>query len=52
MFTGGDSDTIGAVAGGILGAYYAENIWEEIEHLVEEQYVPELEDVITYMESL
>lgn len=52
MFTGGDSDTIGAVAGGILGAYYDNDIWGEVAHLVEEQYVPELEDAVTYLESL
>lgn len=52
MFTGGDSDTIGAVAGGMLGAYYADNIWKDIEHLVEEQYVLELEDAVSYLELL
>lgn len=51
-FTGGDSDTIGAVAGGMLGAYYEENIWAEVEHLVEEQYVPQLDDTVAYLESL
>lgn len=51
-FTGGDSDTIGAVAGGMLGAYYEENVWSEVEHLVEEQYIPQLDDTVTYLESL
>lgn len=52
MFNSGDSDTIGAVAGGMLGAFYDEDIWTDVEHLLEEQYVPELQGTITYMESL
>lgn len=52
MFSGGDSDTIGAVAGGMIGAYYAEDIWTDIEHLTEELYIPQLNSTIQYMESL
>ena len=52
MFNSGDSDTIGAVAGGMLGAYYDENIWEDLEHLVESQYVPWLDETVLYLQTI
>lgn len=52
MLSGGDSDTIGAVAGGMIGAYYDEPIWEGVEHLVEKLYVPQLDHVVAYIENL
>lgn len=50
IFTSGDSDTIGAVAGGMVGAHYSGEIWSEIEHLVEEHYVQQLEDAAAYID--
>lgn len=50
MFSSGDSDTIGAVAGGMIGAYYSGEIWAELEHLVEKQYVQQLEDAVAYID--
>lgn len=52
MFTSGDSDTIGAVAGGMLGAGFEEDIWNGIKHLVEEKYVFILNDAICFLENL
>lgn len=49
-FSSGDSDTIGAVAGGIIGACYEENIWQDVIPIVEEKYVPWLEQTIAYLE--
>lgn len=51
MFNSGDSDTIGATAGGMIGAYYDEPVWDGLEHLVESRYVPELEWAISYIEK-
>lgn len=51
MFNSGDSDTIGATAGGMIGAYYDEPIWDGLEHLVESQYVPELNWAVSYLEK-
>lgn len=51
MFNSGDSDTIGATAGGIIGAYYDEPIWDGLEHLVENQYVAQLNAAVSYIEK-
>jgi ADP-ribosylglycohydrolase len=51
MFNSGDSDTIGATAGGMIGAYYDEPIWDGLEHLVESRYVPELDWAVSYIEN-
>lgn len=48
----GDSDTVGAVLGGMLGAYYDEPIWESVEHIIEKLYVPQLDHTVGYLESL
>lgn len=50
IYTSGDSDTIGAVAGGMIGAHYSGEIWAEVEYLVEEQYVQQLEDAAAYID--
>jgi ADP-ribosylglycohydrolase len=52
VFNSGDSDTIAAVAGGILGACYEDNIWESVESIIESAYVPWLDETIVYLESL
>lgn len=51
MFNSGDSDTIGATAGGMIGAYYDESIWDGLEHLVENQYVAELDWAVAYLKN-
>jgi ADP-ribosylglycohydrolase len=51
MFNSGDSDTIGATAGGMIGAYYDEPIWDGLEHLIESYYVPELDWAVAYIEK-
>jgi ADP-ribosylglycohydrolase len=51
MFNSGDSDTIGATAGGMIGAYYDEPIWDGLEHLVESNYVPQLDWAVNYLEG-
>lgn len=51
MFNSGDSDTIGATAGGMIGAYYDEPIWDGLEHLVESNYIPKLDWAINYLEG-
>lgn len=50
MLTGGDSDTIGAVAGAFIGAANEEDIWEDLPDVLEDEYVEQLEDVIDYLE--
>ena len=52
IFTGGDSDTIGAIAGAMAGACYEENIWEGIDDIVEEFFIESLKDTIAYLENL
>ena len=51
MFNSGDSDTIGATAGGMIGAYYDEPVWDGLEHLVESNYVPQLDWAVSYIEK-
>lgn len=52
VFNSGDSDTIAAVAGGILGACYEDNIWESVEGVIETAYVPWLDKTVAYIEGL
>lgn len=50
MLTGGDSDTIGAVAGAFIGAAHEGDIWEDLPDVLEDEYVAKLDDVIDYLE--
>lgn len=52
MFTGGDSDTIGAVAGAMTGVSYDTEIWENIEDLIEDFIIDELEATASYLRLL
>lgn len=51
MVSSGDSDTIGAVAGGLLGTVHKESIWDEHVHLVEPAYIDRLEHTIEFLEK-
>lgn len=46
----GDTDTIGAVAGGIHGTFFTEKIWDE--SLIEESYIQRLDDVTNFLENI
>lgn len=52
VFNSGDSDTIAAVAGGILGACYEDDIWGSTKEVIEADYVPWLDKTAAYIEGL
>lgn len=52
ILTGGDSDTIGALAGAMAGASYEVNIWAGLEDIIENFFIDSLEDSISYFEGL
>lgn len=52
ILTGGDSDTIGALAGAMAGASYDANIWSGLEDIIENFFVDSLEDTVSYFEGL
>lgn len=51
MMTGGDSDTIGAVAGAFIGASHDECIWEDLPSVLEDEYLARMDRVIDYLEA-
>lgn len=50
MLTGGDSDTIGAVAGAFIGAAHEDDIWEDLPDILEDDYRDKLDNTISYLE--
>lgn len=48
----GDTDTIAAVAGGIIGAAFDGDIWGSRVDVIERNYIERLEGVIDYLESV
>lgn len=52
IFTGGDSDTIGSLAGAMVGACNEAEVWESIEDLIEDFVIEDLESVISYLRTL
>jgi ADP-ribosylglycohydrolase len=49
IFTGGDSDTIGAIAGAMVGASTDANAWDGIDDIIEDFFVDELDTTISYL---
>lgn len=49
IFTGGDSDTIGALAGSMIGASTDENIWNGIDDIIEDFFVDDLDGAVSYL---
>lgn len=52
IFTGGDSDTIGAVAGAMMGASTDENIWHGIDDIIEDIFIDDLDEVVSYLKLI
>lgn len=52
IFTGGDSDTIGALAGAMVGASTDDNIWTEIDDVIEDIFIDTLDTSISYLKII
>lgn len=51
MFTSGDSDTIGAIAGAMIGATTKDDIWDGLTHILEDHIIGQLDDAVGYLEQ-
>lgn len=52
IFTGGDSDTIGAIAGAMVGASTDESIWNGIDDVIEDIFIDTLDTTISYLKLI
>ena len=52
LFTGGDSDTIGAIAGAMAGASNAENVWNGVDDIIEDFFIEALDSTVDYLNLL